>query len=262
MLKHKKIVFPEVDLSHDEGDPEWDGVSQVQTVPIQRGEKPDHPDGVRRWIRPGGVCARAWEGYKEDWIRVVEEYEANPDDFHNAWHYLDGHPIYWKFDQSADVAEWPPNHLHRLHHDRGISRCVDIIVVRVNPKNKTIEDDESKNTATRVWYETGQMDLLPRDYEFDHGGQHQWHDWKIDGGAPTMEKAIIKLARRVWKKYGNDRRYAEKTLGVRDAGKSGNETTSGADGDVPATWELHDPAHSLRSAGDSGADPAIHDQDG
>ncbi len=84
--------------------------------------------------------------------------------------------------------------------------------MQVNPKNETIENKESKNTVTRVWYETGQFDLLPRNYEPGFRGQHQWHDWKIDGGASTVEEAVIQLARKIHRKYGNDRRYADKSV--------------------------------------------------
>lgn len=203
-LKHKRIVFPEVDLSGDEPDPEWKGTSQFETVPIPGTTH-------RRWIRPANVCANAWHHCKEAWTEIVEDYEANPDDFYNAWHYLDNHPIYWKFDQSMKT-NWPPNHFHRLEHSRGIPRCVDFMVVQVCPETMEIEDDSSKNTLTRVWYETGQFDILPREYEFGMIMQHHWHDYKLDGGAATIEEAVIALARKIWRKYGNDRRYAERTI--------------------------------------------------
>ena len=34
--------------------------------------------------------------------------------------------------------------------------CIDVDVVKVDPTTETIEKDESRNTATRVWLETGQ----------------------------------------------------------------------------------------------------------
>jgi hypothetical protein len=222
-VKRKTIVFPEVDTSHDEADPEWQGKN------FERVRSGSH----YRWMRPPGIYKRAWRGVRESWIRIAREYETEPRDFHNAWHYLNNHPIYWKFSQSRS-DDRPPNHYSRLIHTHGISRCVDIDVVQVNPDTETIEEEEAKNTATRVWYETGQFDLLPREYEFDMRGQHQWHDWKIDGGAPTVEEAIIKLAHKIHKKYGNDRRYADKTVDKsrkedKGEGESSNKTEFGTD---------------------------------
>ena len=61
-------------------------------------------------------------------------------DTHEAWRFLQNHPIF-----SADKK-------------RMISQfeiCLSIDVVKVNPRNETVEDDPKKNTATRVWLECG-----------------------------------------------------------------------------------------------------------
>ncbi len=71
--------------------------------------------------------------------------------------------------------------------------CIDVDVVKVDPTTETIEKDESRNTATRVWLETGQWDL----------GGNSTHDPVLDTGAPTYEEAIILLADLVKAKYGD-----------------------------------------------------------
>lgn len=217
-LIHKDIVFPEVDLSHDESDPEWEGKDMV---PVDDGK-------YYRWIRPPHIYANSWNYTQEIWDDIVREYESNPDDFYNSWQYLDNHPMYWTFKQGPwGDDERAPNHYCRLTREKGIVRCVDIDVVRVNPDNETIEDDEALNTATRVWYETGHHDLLPR----EDGCSSQWHDWKMDGGAETMEAAIIELAYKVWKKYGNDRRVADNPSKEEDnEPESSDEASGGTDG--------------------------------
>lgn len=194
-LEHKPIVFPEVDLSNDDADPEWNG-SEFIEIPGR---------SVYRWVSPPGVAAAAWKVFQQEWVDIVTRYEADPDDFMNAWYYLDGHPAFWTFRQEFKCEEWPPNHLHRLEHQQGITRCIFITPHKVNPETLAIDEDESLNTLTQLWYELGKMDLLPG----DHGGgvavTSHWHDWQLDGGAGTYEAAIIDIARKVWESYGNDR---------------------------------------------------------
>ena len=224
MLNHKDIEFPEVDLSGDEGSPEYEGEEFVAI-----------PDtNHARWIRPPQVSENYWKVVQDDWREIVTEYETSPDDFVTSWHYLNDHPIYWTFDQTYDNPEWPPNHMHRLRHLEGIAQCVDLMVAHVHPDTLLVDKDPAKNIATRVWYETGHRDLLPAEYEYGHIGQHQWHDWKLDGGAATVEAAIIELARKIWEKYGNDRRVADAEADQdrvhfrgSDARDTGNETSDG-----------------------------------
>lgn len=74
-------------------------------------------------------------------------------------------------------------------------------VVKVNPENETIEDNEELNTATRVWLEFG-----PYDFEENC----RVHDTNLDCGGKTFEEAIIKLANLVNAYY--DERGKERTL--------------------------------------------------
>lgn len=72
-------------------------------------------------------------------------------------------------------------------------RCLDIEVVKVNPKNLKISKNKDKNTKTQVWLECGpyMKDVIT-------------HDFNLDCGAKTFEKAIIKLAKLVRKEYSDD----------------------------------------------------------
>jgi hypothetical protein len=74
------------------------------------------------------------------------------------------------------------------------NRCLVIDVVKVNPANNRIENDDVLNTKIQVWLECGKYN---EDYE---QGQH---DIDLDCGADTFEEAIIKLAKLVADKYGN-----------------------------------------------------------
>lgn len=74
---------------------------------------------------------------------------------------------------------------------------LDILVVKVDPETEYIEDDKSRNTAVRVWLETGPC-LEEKEYGCCWG-----YDFELDCGGKTFEEAIIKLAENVKKKYGD-----------------------------------------------------------
>ena len=107
-------------------------------------------------------------------------------DFYEAWHYLEEHVIF--------------------QDEYGESRfreCLDIEVVKVNPETKEIDEDEFKNTASRIWLECG-----PYNKNDEMLGFCYTHDIELDCGGKNFEKAIRKLAKRVKKVYGNDKEKA------------------------------------------------------
>jgi hypothetical protein len=74
-----------------------------------------------------------------------------------------------------------------------------IDVVLVNPENKTIEEDVKLNTLPQVWLEASVFEDDPED---GYKGFSLDHD--LDCGGDTFEDAIIDLALRVLKKYGEN----------------------------------------------------------
>lgn len=174
--------------------------------------------------------AEIWEIYCNEWADTVRRYETEPGDFFNAWHYLNGHPAFWYFRHGpADSDPLPLSqrlHVKNLVHDygiqhyitknpgfprsSGINRCISISVVKLNPENKHIEEEEHLNTKTEVWIELGKyswpVEFDPKDHNtYDN----TWHDYRLDCGGPTMETAIIRAAHNVWEVYGNDRRICD-----------------------------------------------------
>lgn len=105
-------------------------------------------------------------------------------DFYTAYHWLDEHPIFK--DPEFRIS----------HFEEGL--C--IMVVKVNPATETIEDDESLNTATRVWLEHGEYTVVEEEHV-------KWkgccHNIELDVGGVTFEDAIIKLANRTLEVFGN-----------------------------------------------------------
>lgn len=97
-------------------------------------------------------------------------------EFYEAYSFLDFHPIF--------------QNKHGIGH---LSDSLDISVVKVNPANDTVEEDQSLNTAVRVWLECG-----------EHTEEYGYtHDYDLDCGGETFEKAIVELANLVFEKHGD-----------------------------------------------------------
>lgn len=180
-LPHKDYVLPEVDLSMDEGDPDYDG---RQFVPIEGSH-------CSRWVCPPGVHRNAWNARQADWADRVAAYEAQPGDFYSAWMYLNCHPAFWAFDQGGST-EHPSNHISRLEGHVGFDRSIEVW---------PLHDEESGGIYVTI--EAGKRELIVRD------GPEHWHDPDLDTCEPTYEQAVIVLARKVWESYGNDRRVCD-----------------------------------------------------
>lgn len=107
----------------------------------------------------------------------MDKNKAHFDNFYTAWNFLCNHKIY------NDGGLFGTRFLY----------CLDIDVVKVNPKTKAISKRESLNTETNVWLESG-----------PYHPEHRNHDIRLDCGAETFEKAIIELVNLVLKHYGNE----------------------------------------------------------
>ena len=88
-------------------------------------------------------------------------------DFYTAFHFLYAHKIFEGL------------YLQNLY----------VEVVKVDPETKEISAISSRNTETRVWFETGPVGF---------------HDLKLDCGGATYEEATIALANLVHQYYGDE----------------------------------------------------------
>lgn len=181
-LAHKDYVLPEVDLSQDQGDPEWAGESMV----------PEPGRTTFRWLRAPGAYSQMWQGIQDEWRCIVEDYERFPADFGRAWHYVDSHPAFWTF-TGPSSSGLPSGHVVLLEHSWGMHRAVDVSVGRVD-----------EDLPAMVGLEAGRVSLHPDEY-----GHITCHDYDLDTLEPTYEQAVISLARKVWESYGNDRRICD-----------------------------------------------------
>lgn len=125
-------------------------------------------------------------------------------DFYQAWWFLYNHPIFDDTPKKMMLEEETiPGTFSRFED------CLDVDIVKVNPKTNRIDDDDKLNTETRVWLECGpwvhrdrEMSQESRDrgcYDFFPEGRS--HDWHLDCGGRTYEEAIVKLANLVFQHY-------------------------------------------------------------
>ena len=83
--------------------------------------------------------------------------------------------------------------------------------VYVDPETETIEDDQERNTAFRIWAETGPAWDMNNDPHFKvvppRPEDERWggmHDTRMDCGAPDMETLLCELLVRVEFFYNDD----------------------------------------------------------
>ena len=106
--------------------------------------------------------------------------ECDQEEFYEAWWYLNEHPIF-------NIC---PLFLHdKTFKFSYFEESLSIDVVKVNPENLTIEDDETKNIKVQIWLECGEPFI-----EKESGDIHTYHNMDYDTGGDTFEEAIINLA--------------------------------------------------------------------
>lgn len=136
---------------------------------------------------------------------------------HRLWHYPAAHR---EPPQGREEERFRPSsdpRLEEMVHDGpdwittevllgGFYDCVEFEVAYVDPATETIEDDEARNTAFRVWIEAGGwVDLSKGCVPPPRAEDRIWahcHALSLDCGGPDMETAILELASRVEFHYG------------------------------------------------------------
>jgi len=152
------------------------------------------------WIAPEvpfstELSQSVYEKDGDAWERTFRAYEAHPNDPYLAWRFLNNHPLFWSLTVFKPASEQPTIYVDT---DKGFD-CIDTLMTRFNPKTKQHDSDSARNTQTQVWLEGGHRawtgEVEPTRY----------HDVKLDVGAKTYEKAVVKMAKLVHQRYGNDR---------------------------------------------------------
>jgi hypothetical protein len=111
---------------------------------------------------------------------------------------------------SPETEDW----VDYEYQDGCLQELLEIDFVYVDPTTERIEEDESRNTAFRVWLETGGwIDNSLENPELK-GGHFRWsrcHDIYLDCGAATLEDALVRLATLVRFYYGESAEWQEST---------------------------------------------------
>jgi hypothetical protein len=165
----------------------------------------------------GEFYASLQEDRIREWTETVRAFETEPNDFYNAWQYLDTHPAHWRF-RGDDGMTAPEERITEwnLCAEYGVNYAVDICVTKVNSATGRREDDRD-NTLTEVWIELGKTNWPgpPEEGDYICKGEiyprdHSYHDPTLDCGGESMEAAIIAAAVSIHTHYGNDRRICDK----------------------------------------------------
>lgn len=195
MKQHKDYILPEIDLSHDEGDPRY--LEHGPFTPIYRDGETEPYRYRRNGVAPGHYASYWQLCVVDSWAETVTRYETNPDDVYHAWWYVNTHPVFWEFSKNL-YPDYPRNHVSRLEHEGSFRKgWPEITPHKVNPDTMRVEEDRSKNTLINWWYEFGPADLFCDGFKS--------HDYQLDGGAATYEQCVVEIAAKIHKYYGNDR---------------------------------------------------------
>ncbi len=129
---------------------------------------------------------------RDAWRNLCHRYEENPADFYTAWHWLQGHPIFWYFGYRA--------HESNLCHERGVDEGLEFHPAKVNPNTLSVSKRSSKNTLLQIWVE-----VFPTSLKQGSNNSVRLHDVDCDTGAGTYEEAVIAVAKLIYAHHGNDR---------------------------------------------------------
>jgi len=112
----------------------------------------------------------------------------NKNEVREAWLFLYNHP-YYAVPFKTEYGEWI--------FPEGFESSITAQPVRINPKKGKISNNDTLNTEPRVWLESGC-------FCFDSTvGNRHGIDYKLNTSAKTWEKAIVKLANKICRRYGD-----------------------------------------------------------
>lgn len=150
----------------------------------------------------------------EQWGKTVQAYEENPRQFGAAWRYLDAHPIFYKFRHVEDDTPLAQVLQERnLEHEYGVTRIFHRVAEWCSEQWEC-DDDACGHRKVDIHYmELGKWEWPSDEKEYDYlprPGGDSYHDYELDVYGGSYEECILQVAYLVWKKYGSDRRIADK----------------------------------------------------
>lgn len=134
----------------------------------------------------------SWAATQREWTSTVHAYEEHQDDVYRAWWWLARHPIFWYFGREDR------RHISTLSETRGVHEGLEFQPAMVNRKSRKTEGPW-KYREVEIWVEVFPTSLTRGTNDI------RLHDTDLDTGAPTYEEALIKVARMIYERHGNDR---------------------------------------------------------
>lgn len=131
---------------------------------------------------------------------IVPNYDTNPNDWLTAYHFIDLHPAFWtRHSRGGDSGYTPP--AYEWDTESGIDK-IDMWVTQTSSGNN------------RIVLETGgHVPSLMGNDDLDYSTRYA--DWTLTTSAPTFEKAVVKLAKKIREAFelnGDDNRDFSKIL--------------------------------------------------
>jgi len=185
-MKKKFVDLPDIPTKLTKEEREKSRIPELERILGKKGSK-------LRYLR-------LQQDRESEWYEIVERFETNQS-LYNAYRYIENHPVFWRF---HEVGDWITFHERCLYHESGIREGIEFTVVRVDPATQSASLDPALNTQVQVWFEFS----LSHDWKTPDA--IRLHDYKLDSGAATYEEALIKAAKRLHRRYGNDRRKLRK----------------------------------------------------
>jgi len=212
MPRHELVDIPAGPLTHKN----W-MLPELGTDPYPGRDEGDDLNGftVQHFGSHRGLYEFCRKRRVEEWGETVQAYEANPRRFGAAWRYLDAHPILYKFRMKEDAELSDILQERNLEHEFGVDRIFHRVAEWCSEQWEC-DDDECGHRKVDIHYmELGKWewprDKDERDHDFEpRPGAHSYHDYELDVYGGNYEECILQAAYLVWKKYGSDRRIADK----------------------------------------------------
>jgi hypothetical protein len=142
----------------------------------------------------------------EQWLAVVAGYVGKPDDVQAAWRYLLEHPIFWSWALPAHVADADASEIDeaawaRIEADSWLDDSDGLAEMHVAVSSSDDGTMVSLEHGPVLWA----LDVPPGHRAGLRVGGTPSHDPRLDVAEPTWERAIVALAAKVRRAYGDDR---------------------------------------------------------
>lgn len=132
----------------------------------------------------------SWASTRRNWTEIVVAYEENPEDLYRAWMWLTYHPIFWYYGRRR--------HISTLAETRGVHEGLELQPAMVNKVTRKAKGPW-EDREVEIWVEVFPASMTRGN------GDIRLHDIELDTGAPTYEATLLKVAKMIYDRHGNDR---------------------------------------------------------